>query len=158
MSNREIAALSTSVPYRQEYLFRIFDKLGVSSRTELLYLTMNDPQVRQTGGQPGTNGESNAFAAIVASAEAGDAPRNYAWRNTFPRSKTLRAVRMDESLACKPPRFPPTCVSACRKSGGLDARTDRDGKKNIRLTMSPSTRGGRNQSGSMVRDKNLPYS
>jgi DNA-binding NarL/FixJ family response regulator len=54
MTNREIAkALNLSAHTIKNYLFRIFDKLGVSSRTELLYLTMNNPAVRGTGSANG---------------------------------------------------------------------------------------------------------
>ena len=70
MSNREIAhALGLSPHTIKNYLFRIFDKLGVSSRTELLFLTMNNSQATP----PRTAiGEGSAFSAIIEAAEAGD--------------------------------------------------------------------------------------
>ncbi len=71
MTNREIAHnLSLSPHTVKNYLFRIFDKLGVSSRTELLYLTMNNSQAQPP--RP-ANGDSHAFSAIIEAAEAGDA-------------------------------------------------------------------------------------
>jgi DNA-binding NarL/FixJ family response regulator len=68
LTNREIAqALKLSAHTVKNYLFRIFDKLGVSNRTELLYLTMNHAGFRVQNG----NGD-NAFTAAVKAAESGD--------------------------------------------------------------------------------------
>src|SRR5262249_55591454 len=62
-------ALGLSRHTIKNYLFRIFDKLGVSSRTELLYLTMSTSQAQVEK----TNGEAkNEFAELLEAAEIGD--------------------------------------------------------------------------------------
>ena len=69
MTNKEIAdALGLSRHTVKNYLFRIFDKVGVSSRTELLYLTMNSAQSRAEGS---TDAEADKFPALVKAAESG---------------------------------------------------------------------------------------
>jgi DNA-binding NarL/FixJ family response regulator len=59
LTNREIAErLNLSRHTIKNYLFRIFDKLGVSSRVELLFLTLNHGGMWQTLPAPVKNGQS----------------------------------------------------------------------------------------------------
>ncbi len=72
MTNREIAdSLGLSRHTIKNYLFRIFDKLGVSSRTELLYFSMSNgqPQIESSS----TGAAEDEFVSLLKAAEAGHA-------------------------------------------------------------------------------------
>jgi DNA-binding NarL/FixJ family response regulator len=69
MTNRDIAdSLGLSPHTVKNYLFRIFDKLGVSSRTELLYLAMSNAHPGPVKPAVKTNG---GFSTLLEAAEAG---------------------------------------------------------------------------------------
>src|ERR1039457_5680105 len=134
MSNRELAeALDLSPHTIKNYLFRIFDKLGVSSRTELLYLTMNHAPALQ----PSTNGEGKAFAALIESAEAGDPAAQFLMAEHFSRIKDVDHAepRIHGAQAAS--------VSACmwyllaEKTAALLLEQVAAGQQELRLRMSP---------------------
>jgi DNA-binding NarL/FixJ family response regulator len=69
MTNRDIAdSLGLSPHTVKNYLFRIFDKLGVSNRTELLYLAMSNSHPEPENSAGNTNGR---FSTLLEAAEAG---------------------------------------------------------------------------------------
>jgi DNA-binding NarL/FixJ family response regulator len=138
MTNREIAhALDLSPHTVKNYLFRIFDKLGVSSRTELLYLTMNNSQVHAPRG---ANRESNLFSAIIEAAEAGDPSAQLRMAEHF---SQIRDVQSGNKEDTQTPGYQPACVSAyvwyllAEKGAGPMIEQIEEGKKNIRMMMSP---------------------
>jgi len=136
MSNREIArSLDLSPHTVKNYLFRIFDKLGVSSRTELLYLTVNNSQA---GTQPGANGENRTFSAIIEAAEAGDPCAQLRLAEHFSKIKDVPGSPDGQNTGIQP-----ASVSAymwyllAEKMAAPLVEQIEEGKKNIRQTMSP---------------------
>ena len=134
MSNREIAsALDLSPHTVKNYLFRIFDKLGVSSRTELLYLTMNNSQALPARN----NGDGNAFSAVIAAAEGGDPSAQLCMAEHFSQIKDVPNNGDGQMAECQP-----ACVSAymwyllAEKTGTRLAEQIDVGKEHLRSTMS----------------------
>lgn len=136
MTNREIAqALDLSPHTVKNYLFRIFDKLGVSSRTELLYLTMNHWQVRP----PRTaNGEGHSFSVIIEAAEAGDPSAQLRLAEHFSQIKDVQDTENEQNTG-----FQPASVSAymwyllAEETASPMLEQIEEGKKSISQTMSP---------------------
>ncbi len=74
MTNREIAErLKLSQHTVKNYLFRVFDKLGVSSRVELLFMTLSQAGSGASPalGEPKGPGLSDEFAILQKAAETG---------------------------------------------------------------------------------------
>jgi DNA-binding CsgD family transcriptional regulator len=77
LSNRQIAdRLELSQHTVKNHLFRVFDKLGVSSRIELLFMTLTHPVPGQPGAEESPNARARSaagdeFALLQKAAEAG---------------------------------------------------------------------------------------
>jgi DNA-binding NarL/FixJ family response regulator len=79
LTNREIAERMGLSPHTvKNYLFRVFDKLGVSNRTELLFMTLSQggsaeesPTIDQAATLPEEVSSDASLAALRKAAEAG---------------------------------------------------------------------------------------
>ena len=82
LTNREIATrLGLSQHTIKNYLFRVFDKLGVSSRLELLSLTLTQPTVNLQSAPEAIDGDAATLASRLNAAEQGvpSAQLSLAW-------------------------------------------------------------------------------
>ena len=126
-TNREIAdSLGLSPHTVKNYLFRIFDKIGVSNRTELLYLTMNNSQT-----EPKNSGETNRRPlTLLAAAEAG-----------LPMAQVQLAelCGQDDNGQYDPVSAYMWYLVAETTAAAMGKRIE-EGKKNLAQTMSPQER------------------
>ena len=139
MTNREIAhALDLSPHTVKNYLFRIFDKLGVSSRTELLYLTMNNSQAQP----PSTpNVGNNTFSAIIEAAEAGDPSAQLRLAEHFCQIENGQIKDGQIAGAQPDPVSAYTWYLVAEKTATPMLGQIEEGKNNIRRNMSPQQLG-----------------
>jgi len=135
MTNREIAHTLELSPHTvKNYLFRIFDKLGVSSRTELLYLTMNNSQTQPVPTGPA---ERPPFSVIIKAAEAGDPSAQLSLAEHFRQGENDQ-IEGAEIAGAQPDQISAyTWYLIAEKMAAPMLTKIEEGKKNILQTMSP---------------------
>ena len=91
LQNRDIAhALKLSEHTIKNYLFHIFDKLGVSSRVELVLYAVSSTKMSQTFGAQGVQKESESKDTVRdPSTELSDSPKSLADRQSRSRKGRL---------------------------------------------------------------------
>ena len=125
LSNREIAEhLKLSQHTVKNHLFRIFDKLGVSSRVELLYVTLNQ-HPRLSRIRPAIP-IASAFATNSSCCKRlrmlGSRPLNWLWRRIYLSRRTgpkdlflhMRGTSWHWKAPPKPRSFSPKCSQRSR--------------------------------------------
>jgi len=132
LSNREIAhSLGLSSHTVKNYLFRIFDKLGVSSRTELLFLAMN-----ATPAQPmPTLRKGDGFSAVIEAAEAGSPSAQLRLAEHFSNIKDAQNIHDPSSRGATVSAYS-WYLLADEAATSMLHRIEM-GKENMRLEMSP---------------------
>jgi two-component system nitrate/nitrite response regulator NarL len=132
LSNREIAhSLGLSAHTVKNYLFRIFDKLGVSSRTELLFLAMNG-----TPAQPiPALKKGDGFSAVLEAAEAGSPSAQLRLAEHFSNIEDVQNIH-DPSARSATVSAYSWYLLADEAATSMLHRIEA-GKENMRLEMSP---------------------
>jgi two-component system, NarL family, nitrate/nitrite response regulator NarL len=86
LSNKEISARMGLSPHTvKNYIFRIFEKMGVTSRAELLFLVLsqNHRQDAEISTSSDGQGEVRAFSALIEKAETGSSTAQLALAESY---------------------------------------------------------------------------
>jgi DNA-binding NarL/FixJ family response regulator len=86
LSNKEISARMGLSPHTvKNYIFRIFEKMGVASRAELLFLVLSHNRSQDVGASNSGNGDGKvqAFSALIEEAKSGSAAAQLALAESY---------------------------------------------------------------------------